>query len=124
MAVLDSFRGLRLWHPCQNDVFYTYQLIAMNLAVYSLFILCIFRFKQRNKEESDMNTNVVGLDIVKNIFHLYSLSEDGKATKKKLKRAELLRFFANYPVSLIDMEACGVHYWAREYGLRYERAGS
>ncbi len=31
-----------------------------------------------------MNTNVVGLDIAKNIFHLYSLGADGKATKKKL----------------------------------------
>jgi len=46
-----------------------------------------------------MNTNVVGLDIAKNIFHLYSLGTDGKATKKKLKRADLLRFFANYTVA-------------------------
>ena len=62
-----------------------------------------------------MNNSVVGLDIAKNIFHLYSLEADGKAMKKKLKRAELLRFFANYPVSLIGMEACGgSHYWARE----------
>ncbi|CAG1771394.1 hypothetical protein BAC3_01783 [uncultured bacterium] len=58
-----------------------------------------------------MNHSVVGLDIAKNIFHLYSLGADGKATKKKLKRAELLRFFANYPASLIGMEACsGAHY--------------
>ena len=62
-----------------------------------------------------MTNSVVGLDIAKNIFHLYSLEADGKAMKKKLKRAELLRFFANTPVSLIGMEACGgAHYWARE----------
>jgi len=62
-----------------------------------------------------MNNSVVGLDIAKNIFHCYSLDADGKASKKKLKRAELLRFFANYPASLIGMEACGgAHYWARE----------
>ena len=62
-----------------------------------------------------MTTNVVGLDIAKNVFHFYSLGEDGKATKKKLKRSELLRFFANYTVSLIGIEACGgAHYWARE----------
>jgi transposase len=63
-----------------------------------------------------MNHNsVVGLDIAKNIFHLYSLGADGKALKKKLKRAELLGYFANIPVSLIGIEACGgAHYWARE----------
>lgn len=64
-----------------------------------------------------MNTNVVGLDIAKNILHMYSLSPDGKATKKKLKRTEVLAFFANYPASLIGIEACGgAHYWARELG--------
>lgn len=62
-----------------------------------------------------MNHNVVGLDIAKNIFHCYSLSAEGKAIRKKLKRAELLAFFANYPASLIGLEACGgAHHWGRE----------
>jgi transposase len=62
-----------------------------------------------------MNNSVVGLDIAKNIFHFYSLGADTKVIKKSLKRAELLAFFANYPVSLIGMEACGgAHHWARE----------
>ncbi len=61
-----------------------------------------------------MNNSVIGLGIAKNIFHLYTFVE-GKAVKKKLKRAELLAFFANYPVSLIGIEACGsAHHWARE----------
>jgi len=61
-----------------------------------------------------MNNSVIGLDIAKNIFHLYTVAE-GKAVKKKLKRSELLTFFANYPVSLIGIEACGsAHHWARE----------
>ncbi|WP_020157050.1 IS110 family RNA-guided transposase [Methylobacter marinus] len=62
-----------------------------------------------------MNDNVVGLDIAKNIFHCYSLNAEGKAIRKKLKRAELLAFFANYPASLIGIEACGgAHHWGRE----------
>ena len=62
-----------------------------------------------------MNHNVVGLDIAKNVFHFYSVGPDHKVTKKKLKRAELLSFFANYPTSMIGMEACdGAHHWARE----------
>ena len=61
-----------------------------------------------------MNDSVIGLDIAKNIFHMYTFVED-KPTKKKLKRAELLTFFANYPLSLIGIEACGsAHHWARE----------
>ena len=58
------------------------------------------------------NGSVIGLDIAKNIFHLYSIGSDRKAIKRKLKRAELLAFFANYPVSLIGIEACGgSHHW-------------
>lgn len=63
-----------------------------------------------------MNINVVGLDIAKSIFHLYSLCAEGKSVKKKLKRNELLAYIAQMPVSLIGMEACGgAHYWAREF---------
>lgn len=63
-----------------------------------------------------MNSNVVGLDIAKNVFHLYSQSTDGNVMKKKLKRSELLGFVANLPMSLIGIEACGgSHYWAREF---------
>ncbi|MCP5244058.1 MAG: hypothetical protein H6940_11630 [Burkholderiales bacterium] len=59
-----------------------------------------------------MNNSVVGLDIAKNVFHFYSMGVDTKAIKKKLKRNELLAFFANYPTSLIGIEACGgAHYW-------------
>ncbi len=68
-----------------------------------------------------MNRNVVGLDIAKNIFHLFMLQE-GKAVKKKLKRSELVAFMAQLPVSLIAMEACGgAHHWARTFqGLGHE----
>lgn len=63
-----------------------------------------------------MNTSVIGLDIAKHIFHMATFgAADGKMIKKKLKRSELLAFFANYPASIIGMEACGgAHHWARE----------
>ena len=54
-----------------------------------------------------MNNSVIGLDIAKYIFHLFTLLADGKTLKKKLKRSELLAFFANYPASIIGIEACG-----------------
>lgn len=68
-----------------------------------------------NNVNADITSSIIGLDIAKNIFHMYSISPDRKAIKRKLKRTELLAFFANYPVSLIGMEACGgSHHWARE----------
>lgn len=60
-----------------------------------------------------MNRNVVGLDIAKNVFHLYTM-KDGKVIKKMLKRSELVAFIAQWPKSIIAMEACGsAHHWAR-----------
>ena len=62
-----------------------------------------------------MNNSVIGLDIAKHIFHLFTQEADGKIIKKKLKRSELLSFFANYPASIIGIEACGsAHHQARE----------
>ena len=50
-----------------------------------------------------MNHNVIGLDIAKHVFHLYTIQSDGKVFKKMLKRQEVLVFFANYPNSLIGI---------------------
>jgi len=62
-----------------------------------------------------MNRNVVGLDIAKQVFHLFTM-QDGKAVKKKLKLSELSAFVAQLPVCLIAMEACGgAHHWARQF---------
>ncbi len=63
-----------------------------------------------------MSNSIISLDIAKNIFHLFTLQSNGKTMKKKLKLLELVTFFANYPTSLIGMEACGgSHHWAREF---------
>jgi transposase len=62
-----------------------------------------------------MNNSIIGIDIAKNTFHMYSLDAVGKAIKKKLKRDEFLIFFANFQPSLIGIEASGgAHHWARE----------
>lgn len=62
-----------------------------------------------------MNHSVIGLDIAKRVFHVYTIQADGKVLKKMLRRQQVLEFFANYPTSLIGIEACGSsHYWARE----------
>ena len=73
------------------------------------------RIKVNKEKESTMNSSVIGLDIAKNVFHLYTITQEGKVIKKKLSRKKLLPFLANYPASLIGIEACGsAHHWARE----------
>lgn len=62
-----------------------------------------------------MKFNTYGLDIAKNIFHVFTMTEDGEIIKKKLSRANLLKFFAKQKRGLIGIEACGSsHHWARE----------
>ncbi len=56
--------------------------------------------------------NVIGLDLAKSVFH--SVDQHGK--RKKLRRHQMLRYFAQLPPSLIAMESCSsCHYWGREF---------
>ena len=59
---------------------------------------------------------VIGIDLAKTVFHIHGIDSKGRRVlRKKLKRAEVLPFFANLPHCIIGMEAgCGSHYWARE----------
>lgn len=58
----------------------------------------------------------VGLDLAKNVFPVHGADSKGKAVlSKKLRRAQVLEFFANLPPCLVAMEACGgAHFWGRE----------
>jgi transposase len=63
-----------------------------------------------------MMLTTIGLDLAKNVFQVHGTDERGKAIlRKSLKRAEVVRFFANLPACLIGMEACAsAHFWARK----------
>jgi len=63
-----------------------------------------------------MNIKTVGLDIAKTIFHSVGLDKHGKqVAKKKLRRGQLLAYFANLPLCTIAMEGCSSsYYWQRE----------
>lgn len=63
-----------------------------------------------------MNITTIGLDLAKAVFQVHGVNEHGKAVmQKKLKRADVMNFFAKLLPCLIGMEACGsAHYWARK----------
>lgn len=65
-----------------------------------------------------MDVTTIGLDIAKNVFHLVGVDARGKEVlRRRLRRGQVLRVFANLPASVVGLEACGgSHYWARELG--------
>jgi transposase len=58
----------------------------------------------------------VGLDLAKSVFQVHGADQDGRrVVRKKLRRGQVLGFFAGLSPCLIGLEACAsAHYWARE----------
>lgn len=58
----------------------------------------------------------IGIDLAKSVFQIHGVREDGTvALRRKLRRGQVLTFFAACPPCLVGLEACaGAHYWARE----------
>jgi transposase len=66
--------------------------------------------------ERHMTVAVIGLDLAKNIFQVHGTDAGGRAVlKRKLRRSEVLAFFAKLPRALVGIEACHTaHHWGRE----------
>lgn len=60
--------------------------------------------------------NTIAVDVAQSVFEVAISRFPGQVAKRhRLRRTELLRFFANHPPSTVLMEACGSSsYWARE----------
>ena len=58
----------------------------------------------------------IGMDTSKHIFQLHGVdSAERPVLRRKLRRNQVLAFFAELPPTVVGMEACGAaHYWARE----------
>jgi transposase len=65
-----------------------------------------------------MEVITIGLDLAKNVFQVHGVDGAGVVTvRKKLRRAEVCKFFAALPPCLVGIEACATAYhWAREIG--------
>src|SRR3974377_1983658 len=63
-----------------------------------------------------MQITTIGLDIAKNVFQVHGIDAAEKVViRKRLRRSQVLKFFASLPPCLVGMEACAsAHYWARE----------
>ena len=56
----------------------------------------------------------VGLDLAKRVFQVHGADAKGRLVlQKKLRREDVLSFFAKLPPCVVGMEACASsHYWA------------
>ena len=63
-----------------------------------------------------MEITTIGLDLAKHVFQVHGVDEAGQAVmKRRLRRAQVITYFASLPPCLIGMEACATaHFWARE----------
>lgn len=71
-------------------------------------------------EESEMNINLLSIDIAKNVFQLCGVDQNGKIlSEKKVSRAKLIETVNKWSPNKIAMEACGsANYWSREFMSR------
>jgi transposase len=58
----------------------------------------------------------IGVDLAKKVFQVHGVDAEGRVVvARKLRRKEVLAFFAKLPPCVVGMEACGsAHYWGRE----------
>lgn len=64
-----------------------------------------------------MNVTTVGIDLAKDIFHVYGTDNAGnRLLKEKIYRQDLLGFIGDLAKCTIVMEACGgANYWSRQF---------
>jgi transposase len=62
-----------------------------------------------------MKVVTTGLDLAKHIFQVHGADAEGRPLlRRRLRRSQVTRFFANVPPCVVGMEACcGAHYWSR-----------
>ncbi len=59
------------------------------------------------EEASVEEITTIGLDLAKNVFQVHGIDAAGKiVVRRKLRRGEVLQFFASSPPSLVGKEAC------------------
>jgi transposase len=60
----------------------------------------------------------VGLDLAKTVFQVHGADGEGRPMlRRKMRRGQVLKFFAGLSPCLVGLEACAsAHYWAREIG--------
>src|SRR5260370_40846820 len=72
--------------------------------------------RTHSREPSMTRIARIGIDTSKSVFQLHGVDEAEQVVlQRKLRRREVLNFFAKLEPTSIGLEACSAsHYWARE----------
>src|SRR6476619_5422410 len=71
--------------------------------------------QDHQRETSMEQVSTIGLDLAKHVFQAHGACASGAVVfRKKLRRDQVLAFFAGQPRCVVAMEACAsAHHWAR-----------
>jgi transposase len=71
---------------------------------------------QCGEEDTMESVSVIDLDLVKSVFQVHGIDDDGEVVlRRRLSRVKLLPFFAKLSPCRVGMETCAsANYWARE----------
>lgn len=60
--------------------------------------------------------SMIAIDLAKRVFQIHGIDEDGNVClKRRLRRSQLIEFFATLKPCVVGMEACATaHHWARQ----------
>jgi transposase len=63
-----------------------------------------------------MTLTTIGLDLAKYVFQVHGVDAEGNVIeKRRLRRSQVIAYFASIPPCLVGMEACATaHFWGRE----------
>ncbi len=63
-----------------------------------------------------MTMTIIGLDLAKYVFQVHGIDAEGNVIeKRRLRRSQVIAYFASIPPCLVGMEACATaHFWGRE----------
>jgi transposase len=72
-------------------------------------------FDITEREVSVAEARTIGLDLAKHVFQAHGADASGRVVfRKRLRREQVLEFFAGKPACVVAMEACSsAHHWGR-----------
>ena len=72
---------------------------------------------RHQREAVHMHITTVGIDLAKPVFQVHGVDDAGQVVvKRRLRRAQVVAYFASLPPCAVGMEACATAHFGRAAG--------